>query len=160
VGRLIRYLSGYAALATWLLVGISAAQEVSIEANVARHYRSGDEGTLTINLQLEDPEAVIGEAVLFLSVIRLRDTGGYVQATHQIFASAKAEPDIFLTVVRGETLRAGIMTDVIFQLQNRIKLGRYVLVLQLFAGTNTNPHRVSVEERIAMEMFRFRIVKP
>lgn len=147
-----------AGLAVWLLVNIAVAQEVSIDANVAQQYRAGDEATLTINLHMESTETLPREAVLFLSVIRLYDSGGYVQATHQIFARAATEPNIFRTVLTSEDLQAGIKAQVDFQLRNRIKPGKYALVLQLFSGSNSNPHRVNVNERIAMRIFPFKIV--
>ena len=151
------YLRG-TGLAAWLLVNFAVAQEVSIDTNIAQQYRAGVEDALTINLHIENSETLPREAVLFLSVIRLLNSGGYVQATHKIFANANTEPNIFRTVLTNEDLQAGIKAQVNFQLRNRIKPGKYALVLQLFSGSNTNPHRVNVNERIAMQVFHFKIV--
>jgi len=145
-------------LTAWLLINIAVAQEVSIDTNIAQQYRAGDAGALTINLHMGNPETLHREAVLFLSVIKLQNSGGYVQATHQIFANAETKPNIFRTVLTSEDLQTGIKAQVDFQLRNRIKPGKYALVLQLFSGSNTNPHRVNVNERIAMRIFHFKIV--
>ena len=148
-------------LFAWLLLSYCAAlaQTLEVEAALPPSYPQGGAGAVTFGFRLDDPEAVVAEAVLYLNVIRLHDGGGYSQAAHRIFASAQAEPDIFQQVLSGEALRAGIRTTVGFQLQRRARPGRYALVLQLFSGRNTDPHRVRVEDRIGFKLFRFRLVE-
>ncbi|MDE0527779.1 MAG: hypothetical protein OXH85_03705 [Truepera sp.] len=149
------------ALATWLLLATTAAaQRLLVEADVAPSYRPGEEGLVAISVLLEDPGALVEKGVLFLNAIRYRDSEDYVQATHLLFATAEPDHDIFRRVLSGEALREGISTTISFRLRSRAQLGRYALVLQLFTGTNTDPHRLRQENRVGIAIFHFTLTEP
>jgi hypothetical protein len=120
-------------------------------------YKQGDIATVDISVQLIDPENVITEAVLFLNVVEIDEAKKYPQAAHLIFADASSPNDITKKVYTGDELRVGLATTVTFVIKDNAKPANYSLALQLFNGTNTDPNRVKVEERIDMKNFKFTI---
>jgi hypothetical protein len=130
---------------------------VEFSATMNDVYKQGDTATVNISAQLVDPENKIKEGVLFLNVVEIDEAKKYPQAAHLIFADASSPNDITKKVYTGDELRAGLATTVTFVLKDNAKPATYSLALQLFNGTNTDPHRVRVEDRIDLRNFKFAI---
>lgn len=134
-----------------------------VESNAPETYAQGSEHELWVRVRLVDPMETVDEGVLFLNVVENDEAGRHPQAMHLVFASAR-EPDgadsppIFLVPLSGEVLRVGVETTIVVRLRARAPLGSYSMVIQLFEGTETHPHRVVVENRVAMRSLQFDVV--
>ncbi len=147
------------------IIGLGFAQKqkdppyVEFTATMNSVYKQGDSATIDISARLIDPENTITEAVLFLNVVEVDEAKKYPQAGHLIFADATSPNDITKKVITGDELRAGLATTVTFLIKDNAKPADYSLALQLFNGTNIDPNRVRVEERIDIKNFRF-VIEP
>ena len=129
-----------------------------IAASMASSYQQGQADDVSISLKLTDAEVNFTEAVVFLNVVE--NAPPYPQAAHRIFASASETPKVFQTVYSADSLREGISTSLSFGLKDNAKPGSYSLVIQVFAGANTDPHGVKPDTRVAMRSFAFEITVP
>ena len=138
--------------------------QLRVQHNLAESYARGSTHELWVRIELVDPPETVDVGVLFLNVVENDDAGRHPQAMHLVFASADelhegdGQVDRFLHPLDGETLRAGVEARVRVQLRSRAPLGSYSIVFQLFEGEETNPHRVRVENRVAMWSHRFEVV--
>ena len=138
--------------------------ELFVQHNLAEAYAQGAEHVLWIRIELIDPRETVDQGVLFLNVVENDEDGRFPQAMHLVFASAdelhegESRVDRFLTPLDGETLRAGVEARVRVRLRSRAPVGSYAIVFQLFEGDETNPHRVQVENRVAMWSHSFEVV--
>jgi len=144
-----------------LVFSLGFAQEkpnFQIGSSLAETYVQGSADEISISVSLKELVAGLDQAVVFLNVVE--DKPNYPQAAHKIFASASEEPPIFQTVLSAESLIAGVGTTLSFQLKDNATAGNYSLVIQIFQGANTDPHRVKPEERVAIRGFGFEITEP
>lgn len=138
--------------------------ELRVEHNLAKAYAPGSEHDLWVRIELVDPQETVDVGVLFLNVVENDEAGRFPQAMHLVFASAtelhdgEAEADRFVTPLDGEALRAGVEARVRVRLRARAPAGSYSIVFQLFEGEETDPHRVQIENRVAMWSHRFEVV--
>ncbi|MEX2534900.1 MAG: hypothetical protein WD273_04790 [Trueperaceae bacterium] len=129
------------------------------EGALPAELQPGEHGVTFFGLRLDDPAAEVENAVLFLNVV-LSDPGrNYPQAGHLVFSGASEHPSIFRKVLTGDQLRRGLETQLTFDTSMRAPPGEYVLVLQLFRGNRTNPHRLNVADRIGMVAFPFTVAE-
>lgn len=145
-----------ATLLVGVLVGTAPAQDFAIGAEVAPTYRQGDSGQASFNVTLDDAGQV-DAAVIYLNVVRLAADGSTPQAAHLIFDDASVEGDIFQRVLSGEELAGGLGATLRFRLREDARPDRYAVVIQVFQGHNTNPHRVRLENRLAIGTFDFEL---
>ena len=144
---------------TCVSLGLAQAT-LLVMANVSSVYRQGEAGSIDFSLVLNDPEATVSEGVLFLNIVERDAARNWPQAAHLIFASAQERESVFRVPFSGETLRAGLKTSLEFKLRDRAKPGDYALVIQLYRGNETDPGRVRVADRIAMQSFDFSVTAP
>lgn len=133
---------------------------LNITANVQAVYRQGETGSIDFVITLNDDAATVGEGVLFLNIVERDAARNWPQAAHLIFATAREEKSVFRIVYSGEKLRDGLATSLSFKLRDRAKPGDYALVIQLYRGAETNPNRVRVADRVAMQGFDFSVAAP
>lgn len=146
----------------WLPVALAQpydAVRLQIASNIGESYRAGSEADIDLRIGVHDPVGVLDRGVLFLNVVELRDDGSTPQAMHLVFESAAVTDDIFQVVWDGEALRSGMETRVRVRLRSNAPAGDYAIVVQAFRGEETGPHRVRVENRVAMQSFPFRVVR-
>lgn len=129
--------------------------KLEISASMAAVYQQGQSDEVKISVKLLDPEVSFSTAVVFLNVVE--DAPGYPQAAHKIFVSANEAPKVFQVVHLAEALRQGVGTNLVFALKDAAKPGNYSLVIQVFADANTDPHKVNINNRIALKGFNFQI---
>ena len=135
-----------------------------VEHNLVESYARGSVHELWVRIELVDPQETVDVGVLFLNVVENDEEGKHPQAMHLVFASAdeilegESQVDRLSHPVDGEALRAGVEARVRVQLRSRAQLGNYSIVFQLFEGEETNPHRVQIENRVAMWAHRFDVV--
>jgi PKD repeat protein len=125
------------------------------QSGLQSSYPPGATASGTITIEIDDPDHTLRHAVPFINVVEAQPP--YPQAAGAIASSAVAEPDIFQTVYERDALEAGLTTTVTFELRQDAPKGDYDVVIQLFAGTNTNSYRVDVDDRFAMQAFPVRI---
>ena len=121
------------------------------EQGLQLSYAPGDSASGTITIEMDDPEFTVRRAVAFLNVVEAEPP--YAQAVSTIASSGSAQPEIFNVVHEHAALEAGITTTVTFQLRPDAPPGDYSVVIQLFAGTNTDPNNVNVNDRFALRAF-------
>lgn len=144
-----------------MLLSSSLAQDKAvfqITSSLAPSYVQGSSDTVSISLKLAELVEGLDQAVVFLNVVE--NQPNYPQAAHKIFASAAEEPPVFQVVQSAESLLTGVATNLSFQLKDNATVGKYSLVIQVFQGSNTDPHRVNGEERVAIQGFNFEITAP
>lgn len=144
-----------------LLLGTAFGQNLpkfDIAASMASVYQEGQSDQVSISVKLLDAEVNFTEAVVFLNVVE--NAPPYPQAAHKIFANANEVPKIFQIVYSVDALREGVSTSLDFSLKDNAKPGNYSLVIQVFAGANTDPHSVTPETRVALRGFGFEITAP
>lgn len=145
-----------------VLVLFPAAAEAplvaQVEAGLEASYRPGEHGEIAIRLVYDDPASGLTEGVAFLNVVERDPAHDWPQAAHKIFASASETPKVFRVVQSLEQLRAGLGTTLSFRLRDDAEPGEYALVVQLYRGSNTDPNRVRVEDRVLLKGFDFQIV--
>ena len=137
-----------------------AAPKSSISASLnGKTFRLGETSQQTLFVQLDDPDKVIDEAVVFLNVLYILpdDSGRYVRAL-DVFKNPNIDPDIFKKVLSGEELRAGIETQLTYTVDEKARSGLYDLNIQIFNGSETNPSRVNFENRIGNKNIYFNVV--
>lgn len=145
-------------LALLLLLPAAAAQPVALEGDLAPSYRPGEEAWVTFRISAQDAAALPDASVLFLNVVLPDPARNYPQVAHRLFASAALEGEnMFQAVLDADALREGRSTVLHFRLKDGAPAGDYHVVLQLFDGSTTSPHRVRLEDRIAVRAFPFRI---
>ena len=127
-------------------------------------YEPGASGEVKITIRLEeiaepkDGPRYPRQAVAFLNVVKEKekekvDENGnkekeVVQVAHELFRQANPRPMIFRAPRPAAHYVNGLTTTLRFRISNNAADGEYFLVLQLFPGTNTNPHRVDKDQRI------------
>lgn len=151
------------ALALVLAAGLGVAQDeapfrLQVASNLTDRYVQGSEHDLTVRVALVDPSAAVAQGVLFLNVVEVKDDGTSPQAMHRVFASAQTSQTVFRTPLDGATLRGGVEATVHVRFRDRAPPGVYAMVIQLFEGSQTDPHAVQVENRIAMHSLEFDVV--
>ncbi|MCA9835350.1 MAG: hypothetical protein KC422_00480 [Trueperaceae bacterium] len=129
-----------------------------VAASVAPSYKQGDAGQMNISLKLLSEEVSFTEAVVFLNIVE--DAPNYPQAAHKIFANASETPKIFQVLYTADDLRQGLATSLGFEFKDSAKPGKYILVIQTFAGATTDPHNVKFENRVGISSFPFEIAGP
>lgn len=139
-----------------MLLPLAWAQRLEAVANLAPYYRPGDEIEVTLSLRLVTPE-VVTLAVAFLNVVERDAARRFPQAAHKLFYSAESQEPLFQIAKPGEVWQRGVETVVRARLRADAPPGEYALVIQLFRGSNTNPHRVRVEDRVGLQAFNVTI---
>jgi len=133
------------------------AQRLEATTDLAPYYRPGDEIEITLIFCLVSEE-VVPIAVAFLNVVERDTARGYPQAAHRLFRSAESQNQVFQVAKPGEVWQRGVETAVRVRLRPDAPPGDYALVIQLFRGSNTDPHRVRVEDRLGIQAFNFSIM--
>ena len=133
---------------------------LNVTANIQPEYRQGEEGSIDFVITLNDPGETVSEGVLFLNIVERDAARNWPQAAHLIFASASEAESVFKVPYSGQALRVGVGTRLNFKLRDRAKTSDYALVIQIFQGAETNPNRVRVADRIALQSFDFSVVAP
>lgn len=130
---------------------ITSTEHLDVEYTIEgleRTYHPGDSGQVDITIKLttsSQSQSLPRNAVAFLNIVEA-ESGDYDQAAHEIIAHASPRPMIFRTPRPGRLYAGdGLTTTLTFRIKEDAGSGRYFLALQLFAGTNTNPHRVDTE---------------
>lgn len=144
------------ALTGLAIVSLAWAQQLEVRADLAAHYYPGDEIVipLTIRFVGGEPSAM---AVAFLNIVERDAARGYPQAAHRLLAGAETERQIFRVPLPGDVWQAGLNTVLRARLRADAPPGEYALVVQLFRGTNTDPHRVRVGDRLGLKAFNVTI---
>ncbi len=143
------------------MLSLAAAQGFDIQiSNALPEYNQGDSTKVGISVKLVDSDMDFENAVIFLNVVEIDAAQKYPQAAHKIFASASAdnEYDIFKKVFTKEDLLAGLATNINFVFKDDADPLKYALVIQIFEGKNTNPHRLRGKHRIAFKAHSFTIL--
>ncbi len=140
-----------------ILLPLAWAQRLEAAANLALYYRPGDEIEIALAFRLVGEEAV-PVAVAFLNVVERDSARGYPQAAHRLFRSAESQNRVFQVAKSGEVWQLGVETILRARLRDDAPPGEYALVVQLFRGSNTNPHRVRSEDRLGIQAFNVTIV--
>ncbi len=143
-----------------LLLSIGLAQEAkfSISSTTETSYTQNTAGAIDIFIKLQEGTDTFSNAVIFLNIVE--SSPNHPQAAHKIFTSASEEPQVFQAVYPAEAFLAGIGTSLNFQLKQKARLGNYSLVIQIFEGTNTDPHKVGGQTRLAIKAFSFEVIEP
>lgn len=137
------------------------AQSFDIQiTNTLPEYKQGETTKIAISVKLVDETLDFENAVIFLNVVEIDKAQKYPQAAHKIFAAAKADDDIdiFKKVYSKEDLMAGLVTSINFTFKDKAALLKYALVIQVFEGRNTNPHRLRGKRRIGFKAHNFVIL--
>ncbi|NOK79058.1 MAG: hypothetical protein GFH24_608434n15 [Chloroflexi bacterium AL-N5] len=140
-----------------MLMASAFAQNFRIASNLAASYEPGASGTVSISVQLLNPDLDFSQAVVFLNIVEIDERRTYPQVMHQLFSAADAAPDIFKTVYSKEQLLNGVSTNLVFFLRDNAKPGSYSMAIQVFSGNNTDPNRVRVQDRLGIQNFGFSI---
>lgn len=126
------------------------------ESGLNSPYAPGQTVEGALSIRMEDPDHTVRYAVAFLNVVEAQEP--WPQAGHLIADSGSTDPEIFQKVHDHEALTSELSTTATFELKNDAPPGTYDLVVQVFLGTNTNPHQVDLDDRIALKSFRVEIV--
>lgn len=146
----------------WLVAGGVWAQATPgfvIQSNVPDVLTPGEAGSIEVFVKANDPERSLSEAVVFLNVVEHDEAKRYPQASYRLFSSAEEETKTLQRVLSGDALREGVSIRLNYQLRDNVKPATYSVVIQVFNGTNVNPNRVSVKQRLAMKAFKF-VIEP
>jgi hypothetical protein len=157
--RRLRAVRAAAVLGLLLATHFGLAQALRVTGEVPREFSAGDSGEIHLSFLLDDPTGQIERGVLFLNIVVNSAERGWPQAGHLVFSGASERPALFRRTLEATELQAGVETVLEFTTRGRAPPGDYVLVLQLFEGNQTDPHRVRVEDRIGQVGFPFRIVE-
>ena len=144
-----------------LIFSIAVAQSFDIQFdNALSEYRQGETTKMGISVKLIDESLDFENAVIFLNVVEIDAAKKYPQAAYKVFAAAKAENDIdiFKKVYTKEELLAGLASTISFTFKNNAAPLKYALVIQIFEGKNTNPHRLAGKHRIGFKAHSFNIL--
>lgn len=133
------------------------AQRLEGTANLAPYYRPGDEIEVTLTFRLVGEE-VVPMAVAFLNVVERDTARGYPQMAHRLFGSAESQNQVFQVAKPGEVWQRGVETVLRARLRANAPPGEYAIVIQLFRGSETNPHRVLSENRLGIQAFNVTII--
>lgn len=142
-----------------LAPALASPGPVLLAGDVAPVYHPGEKAAVALRLVAEDGAALPDEAVLFLNVVIPDPERGWPQMAHRLFATAElaGDGDMFGEVLDAAALREGRSAVLHVRFKEHAPPGDYEVVLQLFRGPNTNPHRVRVEDRVAIRSFPFRV---
>lgn len=154
----VRYFAWFIALSVAMVA--SAQPSLRLETTLRPSYAPGESDSVEITVVLEDPELAVEGGVLFLNIVENNAERNWPQAMHRLFAAGSESNGIFQRYFTGDELRAGLQTTLSFTLRQDAPQLRYALVVQLFRGRNTNPHRVRERDRIALRAVGFRIEAP
>lgn len=146
------------ALGLCMLLGVAASQSLRVDSDIPEELVAGGSGVLNLEIVLDDPEGVVDEAVLFLNIVVNNRERNWPQAGHLVFSGAAEDPAVFRRVLSGEELRAGVSTALSYEVRPGAPLDDYALVLQVFDGSQTNPHRVRAQDKLGQVGFSFRLV--
>ena len=147
-----------ALLALGLLAGLTGARAAEFTAELVPDMVPGQESVARFTLQLNDEHAAVAQAVWFLNIVQALEDGEVRQVGHLLFDRARESGDGFRRVLSGEQLRAGVSAEVAFRVSGSAPPGEYLIVLQLFEGTTTNPNRVRTADRIAIGDWPFTVL--
>ena len=144
-----------------LAFSFASAQSFDIQiSNALPEYHQGETTKVSISVKLTDADLDFENAVIFLNVVEIDAAQKYPQAAHKIFAAAKADDDIdiFKKVYSKEELLTGLATSIDFTFKDDAAPLKYALVIQVFEGKNTNPHRLANKHRIGFKAHKFDIL--
>lgn len=144
-----------------LLLGgaVLAQAQVSIAADMPVELLAGSTATASIELKVHDAALATDNGVWFLNVVEPLAGGEVRQVSQLLFAAAREDAPVFRRVFTAAELEAGLSASVEFQVRRNAPAGEYLIALQLFRGTNTDPNRTVIEDRLAMEFVSFRVVR-
>lgn len=128
-------------------------------ADLPEQLAQGSDASVSISLQLTDESAVDSEGVWFLNVVEPLGGGEVRQVSHLLFSAASENPGVFRRNFSTAELARGLEAVIEFRLRGGARPGDYLLALQLYSGPDTNPDRVSADNRLAMEFFPFSVVR-
>lgn len=135
-----------------------ASPQVSVQVELSGlndTYAPGDTVHGTITLRLDDPGGNVREAVAFLNVVEAREP--WPQVAHRIVAHGEVTPEIFQVAFGRDVWTEGLTAEATLELREDAPPGRYDVVIQVFAGANTDPHRVDPDARLSLRSFRVNI---
>jgi len=139
-------------------IGYANAQNFDIRIlNADSSYKQGDSASVFVFVKLLNPELEFDKAVVFLNVVEIDKARKYPQAAHKIFASASIDHNIFKTVYSKKQLESGVAANINYSFKNGAKPAKYAIVIQVFEGTNTDPHRLRGKHRLAMKAHNFEL---
>jgi len=140
-------------------LGYAYAQDFDIRIlNANNSYKQGDSASVFIFVKLQNVDLQIDKAVIFLNVVEIDKARKYPQAAHKIFATASIDNNIFKTVYSKEQLLGGVAANINYSFKNGAKLAKYAIVIQVFEGTNTDPHRLAGKHRLAIKAHNFDLI--
>lgn len=147
-------MSGARLLAVLLLslLPVTLAQTVSTLVAMDQELRPGERGNAAFTFRLDDPDMTVTEGVWFLNIVQPLENGDARQVSHLLFDEASEEGDGFRRVFSHEELSGGVTMTVAFRISRNATPGSYLVALQLFRGTVTNPSRVKVDDRVWLEL--------
>lgn len=124
------------------------------ESSVSR----GERFSHSISINLDDPSGSVTEAVMFLNVLRvISDEDGLYEPVLPYFSEANTTNNIFNTPISGDLLREGVLTELSYIITEEAPIGTYNINIQMFEGNETNPAKVTVEQRIGITNTRFTV---
>ena len=139
--------SGVDSLDRFGLYGNETFDNLSVNYTVTGlkgEYNPGDRGEVTITVELLGDPPYPRQAVAFLNIV----TPDEKQVAHEIFRQASVQPMIFRTPKPAFHYTNVLTTTVRFRINANADPGKYYLALQMFPGTNTDPHATNVDRRI------------
>ncbi len=139
--------------------GALAQTQVTIAADMPVELYPGSTATASIQLKVHDAALAAENGVWFLNVVEPLSGGEVRQVSQLLFAAAREDAPVFRRVFTAAELEAGLSASVEFEVRRNAPAGDYLIALQLFRGTNTDPNRTVTADRLAMEFVSFRVVR-
>lgn len=151
-------------LRTWLfatlfllLPAAAAETRVSVQAVLPDVMEQGGTASASFSFQLLEDDSGLTEGVWFLNVIEPIGGGEVRQVSSRLFSSAREDGSVFRRVFSTSELAGGLSTVLEFELRRDAPPGEYLIALQLYSGTTTNPSRVDPARRVHMQFLPFRV---
>jgi hypothetical protein len=105
----------------------------------------------TISIQLEDPDKTVAEAVVFLNVLRyLSGNSGAYESGFGNFEGLTISNNIFGVPLSGDALRQGLNSTIEYRVKENATVGTYNINIQVLRGSETNPTKVNIDNRIGI----------
>ena len=136
-------------------LGLGSYEDLDVSYTVKmeeQEFQPGERYAVDITIKLEGDFDRPCNAVAFLNVVEEFVENGEKrtkQVAHKLFDHATPHPMIFRTPMPCSRYAGdGVSTTLRFRVSNNADTGQYYLALQLYPGTNTNPHNVNAADRI------------
>lgn len=146
-------------LLLFLVASFAFAQvEVSVQALMPETIEQGSVVRAEFTLAVTDGADGVEQGVWFLNVVEELGGGEVRQMSTRLFSSGTEDGQLFRRVLSGTELRSGQSTVLELTIRDNAPPGDYLIALQLFEGTVTNPSRVDPGRRLAMRFLPLRIM--